>query len=332
MRARALRLPPLSGTTRTQCLEYAALADRLGIDAIWVGEAWGRNAVVLLTQIAERVDDADVGAGIFNVYSRTPGLIAMTAAALSDVAPAGVRIGLGASGPAVVEHFHGRAFESPLRRTRECIEIVDALLSGETGEYDGRVFDLSGFALDPPATHDVPVYNAAMGEKNLELTGEFADGWLPLYVPVERFERAIATIERGARRRDRSIEDVDVAPYLLTCVSDDDPGAARDAVRGVIAFYVGAMGEYYHRTVSRFGYAAEADRIRAAWRDGERERARAAVTDEMLDAFAVCGSSETAAASLERFEAAGVDTPVGALPSTASEELLRETIDGFARL
>lgn len=332
MRTRGIRLPQLSDKDRSQCLEYAKLADDRGIDSIWVGETWGRNSIVLMTQIADVVQDAEIGAGIFNIYSRTPGLIGMSAAALADVAPSGVRVGLGASGPAVVENFHGQQFGNPLRRTREYIEIVRMLLSGETAEYDGQMFDLSGFALDPPAEYDIPLYNAAMGETNLQLTGEFADGWLPLYVPVDRFEDAIETIETSARERGRSIDEIDIAPYLLTCISDEDPDEAKDAVRGVITFYVCTMGDFYYQTVSRFGYKTEADRIRDAWQSGDRDQARREVTDEMLQAFAICGTTEEASDSLERFYDAGVDMPIGSIPSKASDELIRTTVKQFSRL
>lgn len=331
MARRGLRLPLPSEHGRETCIEFAELADDRGIDAVWVPETWSRNSVVLMTQLAERLESATVASGIVNIYSRTPGLVAMTAAALADVGE-GFRLGLGASGPAVIENFHGQSFERPLRRTREYIEVVNRLLAGEELDYDGDIFQLSGFSLEDPVEYDVPIYVAAMGENNLRLTGEFADGWLPLFVPIHAMDDALATIDEGAARRDRSIEDVDVAPYVVTCISDDDPEGARDHVRGMLAFYVGGMGEFYYRTVGRFGYEAEADAIRSAWEAGETGRAREAVSDEMLAAFAIAGSPETAAERLSAYDSAGVDVPVAYVPTKAPPELVRETIEQFASL
>jgi coenzyme F420-dependent oxidoreductase len=331
MDSKGLRLPLPSEQGRATCIEFAELADERGIDTVWVPETWARNSVVLMTQLAERLEHATLASGITNIYSRTPGLVAMTAAALVDVG-GGFRLGLGASGPAVVENFHGQSFERPLRRTREYIEIVNALLDGEEIEYDGDIFELSGFSLEDPVDADVPIYVAAMGENNLRLTGEFADGWLPLFVPIHEMADAIDTIAEGATRRDRTLDDVDVSPFIVTCISDTDPEDARDRVRGMLAFYVGAMGDFYYRTVSRFGYEDEADAIRSAWTDGETDAARAAVTDEMLDSFAIAGSPDQAAERLAAYEDVGVDSAVAYVPTTAPPDLIRDTIDAFADL
>lgn len=331
MDSKGLRLPLPSEQGRATCIGFAELADECGIDTVWVPETWSRNSVVLMTQLAERLEHATVASGITNIYSRTPGLVAMTAAALADVG-GGFRLGLGASGPAVVQDFHGQPFERPLRRTREYIEIVNSLLAGEELDYDGEIFELSGFSLEDPVEADVPIYVAAMGENNLRLTGEFADGWLPLFVPVHEMADAIDTIAVGAARRDRSVDDVDVSPFVVTCISADDPEGARAQVRGMLAFYVGAMGDFYYRTVGRFGYEDEADAIRSAWDDGDTDAARAAVTDEMLDAFAIAGSPAHAADRLAAYDDEGVDSVVAYVPTRAEPELIRETVEAFADL
>jgi len=330
MARRGLRLPLPSEQGRSTCIEFAELADERGIDTVWVPETWSRNSVILMTQLAERLEDAAVASGILNIFSRTPGLMAMTAAGMAEVTDGNFRLGIGTSGPAVIENFHGQPFERPLRRTREYIEIVNALVGGEELDYDGELCDISGFSLDEPVEHDVPIYVAAMGENNLRLTGEFADGWLPLFVPLDTFDDAVDTIAEGAARRDRSLDDIDIAPYVVTCISEDDPEEARDRVRSMLAFYVGAMGEFYHRTVSRFGYADEADAIRDAWAAGERDRARERVTDDLLDAFAVAGSPAEASDLIAAYEDANVDMPVAYVPTTAPPDLIRETIEWFA--
>jgi alkanesulfonate monooxygenase SsuD/methylene tetrahydromethanopterin reductase-like flavin-dependent oxidoreductase (luciferase family) len=308
------------------------LADRLGFDSVWVAETWAYDSVALGTQLAERVTNADVCSGISNIYSRSPGVLAMTAASFDDIAETGVRMALGASGPAVIENFHGVSFERPLQRTREYLEILDLLLSGEEADYDGEILELSGFSLDPAIDRQVTLYNAAMGDANLRLTGQFADGWLPLFVPVEGMDAAIEQLAAGAERADRDPGDLDIVPYLLTCISEDDPDEARRLVSGTFAFYVCAMGDFYYNAVSDFGYKEEADAMREAWDDGDKAGAAGAVTDEMLDSFAICGTPTQAQASFDRFVDAGVDEPVAYVPPRASEELHRTTLVELSRL
>ena len=330
MTRRGLRLPLPSEQGRSACIEFGTLADECGIDTVWVPETWSRNSVVLMTQLAERFDQATVGSGILNIFSRTPGLMAMTAAGMADVTAGQFRLGIGTSGPAVIENFHGQSFEHPLRRTREYIEIVDTLLAGEEIAYEGKIFDLSNFSLDEEVPYEIPIYVAAMGEHNLRLTGEFADGWLPLFVPLDAFEDAVETIAAGAENRGRSLDDIDIAPYVVTCISEEDPDGARDQVRSMLAFYVGAMGEFYHRTVSRFGYASEADAIRDAWQEDGPTEASEAVTDELLDQFAIAGAPAEGRDRLTAYENVGVDMPTAYVPTNASQSTIRETIEWFA--
>lgn len=317
----------LGSRGREELLEYAVLAEEEGLESFWVGESWGPAAVPLLTQLLERTERMDVCSGILNVYARTPGLLAMTANTLAEIGDDRFRLGLGTSGPAVIEGFHGVEFDRPLRRTREYVEIVRALLAGDRVEYDGDLFELSGFALDVDTTHEPPIYVAAMGETNRQLAGEFADGWMPLLLPSTGLEDALEAVERGAARGDRSLADVDVTPWIPTCVSEEDPDAAREGVRSLIAFYVGAMGDYYADAATSFGFGEEADAIRAGWREDRQTGAEAGVTDEMVAAFGAAGTPAEAAGSFERFVEAGADSPVAYIPSRwAGDDLIRETI------
>ena len=317
----------LGGDAPDDIVEYVGLAEDAGLETYWQGESWGRSSVPTMTRLLEHTESIDVCSGIFNVYTRSPALVAMTANTLADQSDGRFRVGLGMSGPAVIENFHGVEFEAPLRRTREYVEIVRAYLAGDRVEYDGDLFDLSGFALDMERTYDCPIYVAAMGEVNRQLTGEFADGWIPLLLPNTAVEDALDAVERGAERGDRSLADVDVAPWVPTCVSETDPEAARGAVRSMIAFYVGAMGDYYAQMVASFGFEEEADAIREGWEADTQAGAEDAVTDEMVSAVGACGTPERAAESFERFVDAGADSPVAYVPSQwASDDVVRETI------
>lgn len=329
------RYMEVSGVTlgsrgRESLLEYAVLAEEQGLNSIWVGEAWGVGAVPLLTQLLERTRTIDVCSGIFNIYSRTPGLIAMTANTLATIGDGRVRVGLGTSGPAVVEQFHGVEFDRPLRRTREYIEIIRAFLAGEQVDYHGDLFDLSGFSLDADEYYECPLYIAAMGETNRQLTGEFADGWMPLLVPNTGLDGALAAVERGAARGNRSLDAIDVAPWVPTCISEEQPTAARNHVRSLIAFYIGAMGKYYAHTAASFGFEEEADAIRTGWQENHQAGAEAGVTDEMVRAFGAAGTPTEAAESFERFKEAGANSPVAYIPSRwADDTLIRETINAL---
>jgi len=317
----------LGGHGRETLFEFATLAEERGLETCWVGESWGPAAVPLQTQLLERTDEIDVCSGIFNVYARTPGLVAMTANTLADLGDGRFRVGLGASGPAVIENFHGVEFDRPLRRTREYVEILRAFLAGERVDYDGELFDLAGFSLQMDDFYECPIYVAAMGETNRQLTGEFADGWIPLLVPHTALGDALGAVERGAGRGDRSLDDVDVAPWIPTCISEDDPDAAREAVRSMIAFYVGAMGDFYANAATAFGFGEEADAIQAGWEANTQAGAEAAVPDEMVDAFGATGEPAEAAESFDRFVEAGADSPVASLPSRwIDDALVRETL------
>lgn len=325
-----LRHPLPHETSWTNCIDFGKIADASGVDTLWVGESWRTSSVPLLTQLAAATATTDVCAGVFNVFSRTPSVIAMNAASLATVADGRVRIGLGTSGPAVVENFHGVEFHRPLRRTREYIEIIRAFLSGDRVDYDGEMFDLAGFGIDAPETN-LPIYVAAMGETNLELTGAFANGWIPLLVPKSALSEALTHVERGAESRDRTLSDIDVAPWIPTCISESDPDLARDHARSLIGFYVGAMGDFYANTVKRFGYSEEADEIQAGWNDDGTDGAAAAIPREMLEDFAACGTPDDAAASLDEYRSQGADMPVAYIPAHwADDDTIEETIRALA--
>jgi coenzyme F420-dependent oxidoreductase len=324
MRANGLTL---GGDLPEDIVEYVELAEESGLETYWQGESWGQSSVPVMTRLVEQTASIDICSGIFNVYTRSPALVAMTANTLADMSDGRFRVGLGMSGPAVIENFHGVEFETPLRRTREYVEIVRAYLAGDRVEYEGELFDLSGFALNMERTYDCPIYVAAMGEVNRQLTGEFADGWIPLLLPNTAVEEALEAVERGTKRGDRTLAAVDVAPWVPTCVSETDPEAAEGAVQSMVAFYVGAMGDYYAEMVGRFGFEEEAEAIQNGWEADTQAGAESAVTDEMVSAIGACGTPEQAAESFERFVDAGADSPVAYVPSQwASDDIVRETI------
>jgi len=311
------RLPGFDkgGFDRRELIELVRAADRCGYDSFWMPEAWERDAFTLLTELALKTERIHLGAGIVNVFSRSPALLAMSAATLDEISGGRFRLGLGTSGARVVEDFHGIRFDKPLTRLREAIQIIRLLLAGERADFDGQCFRLARFKLGfKPLRADLPIYVAALAPKSLMQLGELADGWLPVHWPREQLAEGIGHIRRGTEGASRELSHIEIAPMVNLVVSDD-PSKARERARLPIAYYVGGMGDFYHDSLARLGFAAEADGVRSAWQAGRRKEAVRVVTDEMVDRIAICGSVEQCRARLDELRANGATLPLVALPA-----------------
>jgi len=306
--------------------DIAAQAESLGYDSVWSPELWGRDVFVALTTAAEATEEIDLGTAIANVYGRSPATLAQAAATLDRVSHGRARLGLGPSTPKVVEDLHGSAFDRPARRLHETAELVEQFLTAEGRvEYDGELFSVADF---PSLDADVPVYAASLGEATRRATGRTATGWLPHNVPFGRLESAFETIASAARDADRDPDAVHVAPWVPAAVSDD-PEEARSLVRGHIAYYVGS-GEGYRRAVAQ-SYPDGAEAVAEAWRDGDRDAAREAVTDEMLADLGVAGDAASARDGLDEVRSMSVvDEPLVVIPAGTDEEVRTQTIEALA--
>lgn len=306
--------------------EFAERAESLGYDSLWTGELWTRDAFVVLTEAATRTSEIDLGTGIANVYGRSPATLAQAAATLERVSGGRARLGLGTSTAKAVEDLHGMAFENPARRLHEATELAGKFLhdSGRV-EYKGECFETADF---PALGADVPVYTAALGPATRRATGRTADGWLPHNIPFERLGEAFETVAATARERDRDPEEISVAPYVPAAVSEE-PAAARESIRGYLAYYVGS-GEGYRRAVSQ-SFPDEARAVASAWGDGEREAAREAVSAEMVEALGVAG---TPAQAREQFETISnldvVDEPLVVVPDGSPKEIRERTVEALS--
>ncbi len=313
--------------------EVASLVQRiegLGYDSVWTGESWGRELFTVLTYLACNTSTIKLAAGIANVYSRTPGLLAQTIATLDEASGGRAILGLGSSGEKVIRDWHGVPYDRPLQRTREYIEIVNLALSGHRVNYEGEFFHLRDFrmAITPLREH-VPIFIASLGPRNVQLTGEMADGWAPIYLSPKHVQGFQRDLEVGAKRAGRSVDDIDVRPYLVSCVSQD-LATARALARGHLAFYIGGMGRYYHDLIARYGFVEETAAVKERW--GRRDRAGAsdAVTDAMLAELAVVGTAEQCRQQIMDLEAAGMGSPVIYIPNGSPEEVIMGTIEGLA--
>ncbi|OAQ54781.1 hypothetical protein HTG_04235 [Natrinema mahii] len=330
MTDRDVHLPVAAQPTIDSIVDYARTAEDGGYDCAWLPETWGRDGVTVLSAMAERTEEIDIGSSILNTYSRSPALLGQTAATLQELSEGRFRLGLGPSGPVVIENWHGVEFGNPLKRTRETVEIVREVLSGETVDYDGDEFDLSGFRLrcDPPETKP-PIEVTGMGPKAVELAGRFADGWHGIMLTPDGMDERIADIERGADLGDRDPDDVQVTAGVTACALED-PDEARALARQHIGFYVGGMGTFYRDALERQGYD-EATEIYDSWQDGDREHALELVDENILDDLCAAGSPETAREQLERYEDVdGLDAIAVSFPRGADEDQIRETMQAVA--
>jgi len=325
-------------------LDLVLEADRLGYDSVWVAEAYGSDAVTMLAWYSAQTEQIGLGTGILQIPARTPAMTAMTAATLSELSGGRFRLGLGLSGPQVVEGWHGRPYAKPLGRTREYVDIVRTILARQDRlTYDGDHYQLpyrgegslglgKALRLTIKPTHDIPLYLAAIGPKNIALTAELADGWLPFwYSPTKAGAVFAPHLDAGyARSGDEAKRDrFDVAPTVPVVVSDD-VDQARWGIRPMLALYVGGMGakgkNFYFDLVCRYGFEAEATQIQDLYLDGKRSEAMAAIPDAMIDEVALVGSSDRIADGLEAWRASGVTTLVAAAPDVTTVRTLAELL------
>lgn len=311
------RLPGFDkgGFDRRELIECVRAADACRYDSFWLPEAWERDAFTILTELATKTERIHLGTGIINVFSRSPALIAMSAATLDEISGGRFRLGLGTSSARVIEDFHGAAYSKPLTRLKETIQIVRALLAGEAVDFDGECFQLRRFKLGFKALQtNIPIYVAALTPKSLRQAGGIADGWLPTHWPRARLQDGIAEIRAGAEGAGRDADRIQIAPFVNVVVSDDLK-KARDQARLPLAYYLGGMGDYYHGSLSRLGFAEEADRVRQLWQASRRRDAIRAVTDEMIDSVAICGPLEDCRSRLDEMYARGATLPLIPIPA-----------------
>jgi len=280
-------------------------ADRLGLDSVWVAEAYGSDAVSVLGYLAAITERIHLGSAILQIPARTPSNVAMTAMTLDALSGGRFRLGLGMSGPQVVEGWHGVAYGKPLGRTREYVEVVRRAIAREQPlTYDGRHYQLPYQGADAtglgkplksilhPLRPRVPIYLAAIGPRNVEQTGEIADGWLPIFYSPERESAACEALDRGLAKAGRSADDVEIVASAPLVVGDD-LDTCRDQVRPALALYIGGMGargrNFYFDLACRYGFEDAARRIQDNYLEGRKAEAVQAVPDELIDQTALVG-------------------------------------------
>jgi F420-dependent oxidoreductase-like protein len=307
------------GLTAEQQLDLVLEAERLGYDSVWAAEAYGSDAATVLAWLAARTEKIKLGSAIFQMPARSPAMTAMTAATLDQLSDGRFKLGLGPSGPQVAEGWHGQRFARQLQRTREYVAVVRKALARERLEFQGETLELPlpdgpGKALKlmiAPIQERIPIYIAAIGPKNTALAGEIADGWIPIFFSPEHVAEFRPLLEEGAARADRSLDGFDMAPTVNVLVTDDVE-SARDAMRPILALYVGGMGSreknFYNQLMQRYGYEEAAREVQDLYLEGKKEEAGAALPDELIDRVTLVGPADTVRDRLAVYRDAGVGT------------------------
>ena len=315
--------------------------EKAGLDIAWVAEAYGFDAATFMGYLAATTETITIGSGILPIYTRTPTLLAMTAAGMDALTDGRFILGLGASGPQVIEGFHGVRYDAPLGRTREIIDICRKVWKRERVEYDGRYYTLplpadrgTGLGkplkiIAKPVREEIPIWIASLGPKNVEMTAEVANGWLPIFFMPERAEDVWgADLAAGRAKRAPELGPLEIAAGGLVAIGDDAADIA-ELSRPMVALYVGGMGakgrNFYNDLMCRYGYEAEAAQIQDLYLEGKKDEAAAIVPKEFLQLTNLCGPEGFVRDRLEAFKEAGVSVlnivPVGDNPTAMIEKL-----------
>lgn len=320
------------GSDWENLVELVLKADRLGVDFAWSAEAWGMETIAPLAYLAPLTQNIKLGTGIMQINARTPALTAMTALTMARLTNDRFCLGLGVSGPQVVEGLHGAAFANPLGRLREYLEIVKMAISGERVVYKGTHHELprpggegKALKLSMPAKPHIPLYLATLGPKSLELTGELADGWLGTSFVPEAADVVIGPLKAGALKSGRSLADLDLQIGATIDIGDDiDRLIAR--YKPGAAFTLGAMGSaktnFYNAAYVRAGWGDVAARVQSLWVSGDKPGAIAAVPDEFVLATVLIGTESMVRVRIAKLANAGITSlrlsPTG---KSAAEQL-----------
>jgi F420-dependent oxidoreductase-like protein len=299
--------------------------ERAGLDLVWVAEAYGFDSPSLMGMIAGATSSVEIGSAILPIYTRTPSLLAMTAAGLDELSEGRFHLGLGASGPQVIEGFHGLPYDAPLGRTKEIVDICRLVWCRDAPlTYQGRYYKLplpveSGTGLGKPLKiiahlqrSDIPIWLAALGDKNVEQTAEIANGWIPHMFAPELAQRVWgAALSRGLAKRDPALGSLQItAGGLLAVGESSEVLAVRELARPTLALYIGGMGakgkNFYNDVAVRYGFGKEAESIQELYLSGRKEEAAAQVPDELVELTNLCGPASYVAERLMAFREAGV--------------------------
>ncbi len=332
-----------SGAKINLPMEAIKHAESCGYDSVWTSEAYGSDAITPAAWILANTTKIRVGTAIMQMPARTPAMTAMTAATLSELSGGRFLLGLGLSGPQVVEGWHGKPFSSPIGTTREYVEIVRSVLARRRLRHHGDHFRIpydgpgatglgKALRLTLRPGHDIPIYLASIGPRNVALTAEIADGWLPVFFSPDRAGDVFGpSLDEGFERSGdpHKAARFDIAPTVPAVVTTDVE-QARWGIRPFVALYIGGMGargrNFYFDLACRYGYEEAATTIQDLYLAGKRQQAIAAVPDALIDEVSLLGSREMIADRLEAWRASGVGTIIATVPDLTTLRTLAELV------
>jgi F420-dependent oxidoreductase-like protein len=328
---RAMKLAvaiPYTDMPWEETVEYVQAAEKLGFEAVFVPEAYSYDAVSIMAALAMKTERIKIGSGILNVFSRSAALIAQSAGAIDMLSGGRFILGLGTSGPQVIQGWHGVPFQKPLQRTRETIEIIRMALRRERVLYQGETINLDmGLKLiNHPVRSEVPIFIASLGPKNLEMTGEIAEGWMPTLFDPGHIDVFQPHLEAGLAKAGKKWGDIEVTP-MVPVILYDDLDVCRQLIRPGLSLYIGGMGSrernFYNQLVQRYGYVDEAKTIQDLYLGGDKAGAAAKVPNKLVDDTSAFGSAEKIRDDLARFGAAGVTMPILGIQALDQEGRLK---------
>jgi F420-dependent oxidoreductase-like protein len=310
-------------------IELIQQAESMGYDSVWTAEAYGNDAVTSAAYVLAQTSKIRVGTAIMQMPARTPAMCAMTAMSLDQLSGGRFIVGLGASGPQVVEGWHGVPYGKPVTRTKEYIQIMRKIFEREGPvEFDGQVYQMPNQSegttgLGKPlksilAATDIPIYTASITPAGLRCAGEVADGVFPVWMDPNKYDVLGESIEQGFEKagNGKSLKDFDIAPFV-TVAMNDDLDAAYDALRPWLALYIGGMGaknkNFYHEYATRLGYGDAANQIQELYLSGKKPEAEALVPNELLDEVSLIGPRERIIERLGPWKEAGKRGEVGSM-------------------
>lgn len=320
-----------------ELVAYVVEAEQMGVDTVWTAEAWGQDAIAPLAFLAARTERIRLGTGIMQISARAPAMTAMTALTMAAISDDRFILGLGVSGPQVVEGLHGQRYQGPLTRLKETVEIIKLAFAREKLEYQGKYHQLplpggegKALRLSQPGNPNIPIYLATLGPKSLEYTGAVADGWLGTSFTPEHADAHLDHLRAGAAQTGRDLSDMDIQ-VGGTVAFGDDLDALVDPLKPRMAFTLGAMGSantnFYNDAFKRGGWDEIAREVQQLWVSGDRDTARARVPNEMVIQANLLGTEDNVRDRIRAYKNAGVTTlrlnPVGETTDTRLETLSR---------
>jgi F420-dependent oxidoreductase-like protein len=331
-----------SGSQISLPIDLVQEADRLGFHSAWTAEAYGSDAVTPAAWMAAVTKQLKIGTGIMQMPARTPAMTAMTATTLDQISGGRFLLGLGPSGPQVVEGWHGVPYGKPLARTREYVSILRQIWAREKPlEHQGEHYQIpyrgpGASGLGKPLKsiihgRQIPIYIASIGPKSVEQAAELADGWLPIFFSPKRLSVYRPALEAGFKKAGgaKSLKTFDVAPSV-TVILGDDAQACLNFIKPVLALYIGGMGargkNFYNDLARRYGYEAEAKKIQDLYLDGKKNEAVAAVPDELADEISLCGPKERIRDRLAEWKECGITTMILALQQVEAMRAVAEAV------